>query len=548
MSGQNEWFDYALSMADEAGRGGRALTLVATRLEGLILDAEVEARLRTLVTAAGEVGEADVPRATRALFAALAHWLLEFMVAATYVRQDPGLDVEEIGVACGRWFSRLGTELSERDRQKTTMAILVKSLLNDANPFMVCRTDARGVTLVEAPLLIRVEHGKYLVTDEAENYLYHLDSTIDAFAADYSLVAARMGRELDARSYDKSSRTVKDMIAKVGHVRRMMAALVDEVGHMAPSEQQERQDQIRDAVEAVRGNREVVARYQEEVARIWRSWSGADMLEIMHERQGERLSDLRSLDEGLRVLAAVQSWMVDEYVSLGTRIEEVQRHYLRSSIVTTLFSPDDLLEEVARADVDNLDWLDALLLPATRPSPRVDFQIPALVTIDDMVRSPQDAPEPAGEVDLEQMIEGDEAARSREDASALALAERFGAWLVAGAGTVADWIGCQSPEDIFSDMATHDLTRLISSLLGGASVTRDHGSGEASVIDDAVLAGFGDATWLARTLPEDVEAIEVSVAGMEGEADYLGTDGTTDVHGLIDNVRFEVSVSARESG
>jgi hypothetical protein len=500
------------------------------------------------VTSAGDVSEADGPRATRALFAELAHWLLEFMVAATYVRQDPGLDVEEIGVACGRWFSRLGIELSEHDRAKTTMAILVKSLLNDANPFMVCRTDARGVTLVEAPLLIRVEHGKYLVTDEAENYLYHLDSTIDAFAADYSLVAARMGRELDARSYDKSSRTVKDMIAKVGHVRRMMASLVDEVGHMRPTEQRERQDQIKEAVDAVRGQREVVARYQEEVERIWRSWSGADMLDLMQERSSERLSDLRSLEEGLRVLTAVQSWMVDEYVTLGTRIEEVQRHYLRSSIVTTLFTPDDLLEEVARTDVDNLDWLDALLLPATRPCPKVDFQIPPLVTIDGLVRSPQEAPEVTPEVDLAQMIEGDEARQSREDGSALALAARFGAWLVSGAGTVADWIGEQSPEDIFSDMATHDLTRLVSSLLGGASVTREAKSHEASAIDDAVLAGFGDASWLARMLPEDVESIEVTVACIEGEADYLGTDGVTDVHGLIDNVRFEVSVSARESG
>jgi len=547
MSAETEWLDYALSMADEAGRGSHSLSLVATRLEGLPIDADVEGRLRTLASQATQASEADLPRATRALYAELAHWLLEFMVAASYVRQDPGLTVEEIAVACGRWFERLGQALSERERTACALAILVKSLLNDARPYLVCRTTGGGVTLEEAPLLIRVEHGLYHVTDEAENYLYHLDSTIDAFAADYSLVAARMGRELDARSYDKSSRTVKDMIAKVGHVRRQMATFVEEVAHLTHDEQQERFEQIRASVDAVRQNREAVGRYQDEVARIWRSWTGADALDLVRERQGERLRDLRSLEEGLRVLTAVQSWMIDEHARLADRIEEVERHYLRSSIVTTLFSPADLIEEVAREDVYALDWLDALLLPATRPRIRVDFQIPPLVTLDDMPRTPAPEEAESPKVDLEDLIAGDEdAERSREDASALELASRFAAWLASGAGMISEWLGEQDPEDIHADMANHDLTRLVSSLLGDTKSVRRQEGGRASVADDATLAGFADVSWLSRALPEEAEGIEVTAHLTGEETPYLGTDGMTDVHGLIDDVRFEVSVHARE--
>ena len=547
MSGGNEWLDYAVSMADEAGRAGHALSLVATRLEGLLIDTDIESRLRSLVEGGTGVAGQDLPRATRALYAELAHWILEFMVAASYVRQDPGLTVEEISVACGRWFERLGQVLSERERAKVTLAILVKSLLNDARPFMVCRTTTAGVSLVEAPLLIRVEHGLYHVTDEAENYLYHLDSTIDAFAADYSLVAARMGRELDARSYDKSSRTVKDMIAKVGHVRRQMTTFVEEVGHLTHDEQQERFEQIRTAVDAVRQNRDQVSRYQQEVARIWRSWSGADVLDLMRERQGERIHDLRSLEEGLRVLAAVESWMIDEYARLADRIEEVERHYLRSSIVTTLFSPTDLIEETAHADVGSLDWLDALLLPATRPRPQVAFAIPALVTLDDMVRNPTPEDDDASKVDLEDLIAGDEdARRSEEDAAALELARRFAAWLVGGAGTISEWLAGQDPTDIYQDMATHDLTRLVSSLLGDAKRVRRQEARHGSISDDAVLASFADTSWLARMLPKYADGIEVIAHTTQDETSYLGTNGTVDVHGLIDDVRFEVRDYAGE--
>ena len=205
MSGSNEWIDYALSMADSANASGRDFTLVANRLEGLSLVTEVEERLHRIALRNSNMSDVEAARATRGLFGELTRWLLEFMIAASYVRREQGLTEAELSFAVGRWFSRLGEALSDSSRTSITYAILVKALLNDARPFMVACTTSEGVSMVEAPLLIRVEHGRYYVTDETENYLYHFDSTIDEFATGYSLIATRMGRELDSRSYGKSS-------------------------------------------------------------------------------------------------------------------------------------------------------------------------------------------------------------------------------------------------------------------------------------------------------------------------------------------------------
>lgn len=550
---QDDWIEYALSMADDAGKGGRDLTLVATRLDGLSLEASVADRLRTVVQRQEEVGEDDVSRASRALFGELAHWLLEFMVAASYVRQERGLLEEELSFAIKRWFSRLGTELSESECAALTNSILVKSLLNDAKPFVVARTSARGISLVEAPLLVRVEHGRYRVTDEAENYLYHLDSTIDSFASDYTLVAARMGRELDSRSYGKSSHTVMEMVATVGHVRLLMSALVDETGRLGPDVQSERYEVIRRSVEEIRRGDEVERRYQEEVNRIWEGWSSGEEMDLIRETKGDRLADLRSLGEGLRVLSAAKSWMYDEYATLSERCEEVTRHYLRSSIVTTLFSLDDLMDEVAHANLRDVGWLDALLLPATRMQPDIGFSMPSMVTLDDMFeRVSSDETRPA--VDLEALLEGDEELEVPDDTRALDLARDFAQWLASGGGTLEDLIALRSPEQLYVDMESYDLARLVSSLLVGmssnqatTSVTdggRDGREEQVESTGQARLSSFADASWLREVLPAGADGLQVAVRKTGAEAAYLGSADGADVVGTLEDVRFEVTVDA----
>lgn len=528
---KDDWVEYALSMADDAGRGGRDLTLVATRLEGLSLEAAVADRLRLVVQRQQTFGEDDVSRASRALFGELAHWLLEFMVAASYVRQERGLLEEELSFAVGRWFSRLGTELSESERATLTNSILVKSLLNDARPFVVARTADEGVVLVEAPLLVRVEHGRYRVTDETENYLYHLDSTIDSFASDYTLVAARMGRELDSRSYDKSSHTVMEMVATVGHVRLLMSALVDETGRLGPDEQSERYEAIRRSVEEIRRGDEIERRYQEEVNRIWEGWSADDAMDHMRQTKGDRLADLRSLGEGLRLLSAAKSWMYDEYATLSERCEEVTRYYLRSSIVTTLFSLDDLMDEVAHANLRDVDWLDALLLPATCMRANIGYPMPPMVTIDDLYVQTREAEElPA--VDLDALMEGDEDAENPDDTRSVALARVFATWLAQGGDSLEEWVATRSPEDLFADMESYGLARLVSSLL-----TDD---GRSAPTGQSRLSSFADASWLEEVLPTAQRGLRVVACKTGDEVEYLGSGDGLDVYGTLEDLRFEV--------
>lgn len=527
----DDWVEYALSMADDAGRGGRDLTLVATRLEGLSLEAAVADRLRAVVQRQRTFGEDDVSRASRALFGELAHWLLEFMVAASYVRQERGLLEEELSFAVGRWFSRLGIELLEDERAALTNSILVKSLLNDARPFVVARTSGEGVALVEAPLLVRVEHGRYRVTDEAENYLYHLDSTIDSFASDYTLVAARMGRELDSRSYDKSSHTVMEMVATVGHVRLLMSALVDETGRLGPDEQTERYEAIRRSVEEIRRGDEVERRYQEEVSRIWEGWSADDAMDRMRQTKGDRLAHLRSLGEGLRVLSAAKSWMYDEYATLSERCEEVTRHYLRSSIVTTLFSLDDLMDEVAHANLRDVDWLDALLLPATRTQAGIGYSMPPMVTLDDMYVQARDT-EDLPALDLDALMEGDEDAENPDDTRLVVLAREFAAWLARGGGSLEEWIAARGPEDLCADMESYGLARLVSSFLVGSD--RDAAKGQGR------LTSFADASWLEEVLPPAQKDLRVVARKTGGEVAYLGSRDGLDVCGTLEDLRFEV--------
>lgn len=541
MSGSTEWLDYALSMADGASRGGHDFMLVSNRLEGLSLDAEVEDRLRRIAAASPLLPDEDAPRATRGLYGELTRWLLEFMVAASYVRKEQGLAEDELSFAVGKWFSRLGEDLAVASRRRIAMSILVKGFLNEARPFLVACTTPEGIRMVEAPLLVRVEHGRYFVTDEAENYLYHFDSTIDEFASDYSLIAARMGRELDAKSYDKSSRTVKDMIARVGHVRRQMNTLVEETGHLGPDEQWERYEAIKQSVDAIRGHREVVQRYHEEVARIWESWSNQDAMDFARETRGDRLSDLRSLEEGLRVLSAVESWMYDEYGGLSDRCAEVTQHYLRSSIVASLFSLDDLVEEVARANLRGLDWLDGLLLPATKPEPRVHFVIPPLVTLDEMMRPPKVQTE-ATSLDYESLgdVVEDEAG-VREDRTVRDLAHRFGSWIEAGGGSLADWFACQSADKTFADMHAHDLTRLIASLL---VADEDAVSGNVATRDEAPLESFAHAGWIRQVLSHAADDLRVVVDKGDGVTSYEGVGEQTVVRGVVDDVRIEVARNA----
>ena len=544
---RDDWIEYALSMADDANSGGRDLTLVATRLEGMALESSVAERLRAIVQRQGTVGEDEVSRASRALFGELAHWLLEFMVAASYVRQERGLLEEELSFAVARWFSRLGTELSDSERTALTNAILVKSLLNDARPYVAARTTAHGVALVEAPLLVRVEHGRYRVTDEAENYLYHLDSTIDSFASDYTLVAARMGRELDSRSYRKSSHTVMEMVATVGHVRLLMSALVNETGRLGPDEQSERYEAIRRSVEEIRRGDEVERRYQEEVNRIWEGWSAGEDMDLIRETKGDRLADLRSLSEGLRVLAVAKSWMYDEYATLSERCEEVTRHYLRSSIVTTLFSLDDLIDEVARTDLDDVGWLDALLLPATCMRADVAFAMPSMVTLDDMfqqVRDEEDVPA----IDLDALLEGDDEQEVPDDTRTVELARDFACWLAREGGSLEDWIARRSPEELFGDMASFDLARLVSSLLVGALSSPSAADGATDVpaapVGQGRLSSFADASWLDEALPEGMGGLRVTARKTGAEAAYLGSDCGADVYGTLEDLWFEVTVDA----
>lgn len=532
---KDDWVEYALSMADDAGKGGRDLTLVATRLEGLSLEAAVADRLRLIVQRQQTFGEDDVSRASRALFGELAHWLLEFMVAASYVRQERGLLEEELSFAVGRWFSRLGTELYEVERATLTNSILVKSLLNDAKPFVVARTSDEGVVLVEAPLLVRVEHGRYRVTDETENYLYHLDSTIDSFASDYTLVAARMGRELDSRSYDKSSHTVMEMVATVGHVRLLMSALVDETGRLGPDEQSERYEAIRRSVEEIRRGDEIERRYQEEVNRIWEGWSADDAMDHMRQTKGDRLADLRSLGEGLRLLSAAKSWMYDEYATLSERCEEVTRHYLRSSIVTTLFSLDDLMDEVAHADLCDVDWLDVLLLPATCMRANIDYPMPPMATLDDLYVQTREAEE-LTTVDLDALMEGDEDAENPDDTRSVALARDFATWLAQGGDSLEEWVATRSPEDLFADMESYGLARLVSSLLTDDGRSAPTGQGR--------LSSFADASWLEEILPPAQRGLRVVAYKTGDEVEYLGSGDGLDVHGTLEDLRFEVVAHA----
>ena len=545
MSGSNEWIDYALSMADSANASGRDFTLVANRLEGLSLVTEVEERLHRIALRNSNMSDVEAARATRGLFGELTRWLLEFMIAASYVRREQGLTEAELSFAVGRWFSRLGEALSDSSRTSITYAILVKALLNDARPFMVACTTSEGVSMVEAPLLIRVEHGRYYVTDETENYLYHFDSIIDEFATGYSLIATRMGRELDSRSYGKSSRTVNEMISRVGHVRRQMNALVEDTGHLDSDEQWERYESIRRSVDAIREHREAVQRYRQEVTWIREGWSNYDVMDRMRETRGERLSDLRSLEEGLRVLAAVESWMYDEYAGLSDRCAEVTRHYLHSNIVTTLFSLDDLIDEVVRTDICDLEWLDALLLPVTSPNPAIDFEMPPLVLIDEMTRSTRSIEE-APSVDYESLADDrDEEAIASEDQSVMELAQRFASWLRSGGGSLADWIAHQSSEDVFADMKTHDLTRLVGSFLIGGAVGRTTllTSMQASH-ETAPVSSFADSSWINEVLPHGREKTYIHVSVLDDTVAYEGAKDGAAIRGMLDNVQFEVSHDA----
>lgn len=545
MSGQNEWIDYALSMADSASASGRDFTLVASRLEGLSLVAEVEHRLHRIAIRNSSMSDMEAARTTRGLFGELARWLLEFMIAASYVRREQGLSEGELSFAVARWFSRLGETLSDSSRASITFAILVKALLNDARPFMVACTTNEGVRMVEAPLLIRVEHGRYYVTDETENYLYHFDSTIDEFATGYSLIATRMGRELDSKSYDKSSRTVNEMIARVGHVRRQMNALVEDTGHLDSDEQWERYESIRRSVDTIREHREAVQRYHQEVTRIRESWSNYDVMDRMRETRGQRLSELRSLEEGLRVLAAVESWMYDEYAGLSDRCAEVTRHYLHSNIVATLFSLDDLIDEAVRTNICDLEWLDTLLLPVTSPNYAIDFEMPPLVLIDEMTRSTRSIEE-APSLDYESLADDrDDETIATEDQSVMELAQRFSSWLRSGGGSLADWIARQSPDDVFADMKTHDLTRLVGSFL-----TEDHMDGADCATTKTVprevapVTSFADSSWVYEVLPQNSAKMRIKVGVLEDSVSYEGAKDVAAIRGVLDNVRFEVSHDA----
>lgn len=559
MSVTDEWIEYAFAMADDASVGARGgdLALVATRLEGLSLDGEVERQLRRVVRRSATIDEQATGRAVHDLYGELARWLMEFMVASGYVRRERGLSEDEVSAAIGRWFSRLGIELADAERARLAEGIIVKSMLNGARPYLLARTSPEGVAMVEAPLLVRMEHGRFVVTDEAENYLYHLDSTIDSFASDYSLVAARMSRELDSRSFGKSSHTVREMVAKVGHVRVLMEALVRDAGRLGPDEQDERFASIRRGVEGIRANDDVERRYRDEVSRIWESWTGEGAMDRMRETRGDRLADLRALDEGLRMLLAVKSWMYDEYVTLAERCEEAMRHYLRSSIITQLFSLDDLADEVAHADVRDLEWLDLLLLPATRPCARVPLSMPAMATLDGMVRATA-VEEGPSLPDYDAMLEGDNDADSAAaDASAaLALSRDFSAWLVRGGGTLSDWLEQRDPDLTYADMATFDLVRLVSSLLGadktaGAGPATGAAAGRATVANKRAtpqghVASFADGSWLPAALPQDASGLCVRAAKTGDEARYLGSYGGVDIHGTMDDVRFEVTRDAGE--
>lgn len=544
MSGSSEWMDYALSMADSANASGRDFTLVASRLEGLSLVSEVEEHLRRIALRNSNMTDAEAARATRGLFGELARWLLEFMIAASYVRREQGFTEEELSLAVGRWFSRLGEILTDANRKGVTFAILVKALLNDARPFMVACTTSEGVRMVEAPLLVRVEHGRYYVTDETENYLYHFDSTIDEFATGYSLIATRMGRELDSRSYDKSSRTVNEMISRVGHVRRQMNTLVEDTGHLDSDEQWERYESIRRSVDAIREHRETVRRYYAEVIRIRENWSNYDVMDQMRETRGNRLFDLRSLEEGLRILAAVESWMYDEYASLSDRCAEVTRHYLHSSIVSTLFSLDDLMDEVIRTNVCDLEWLDTLLLPVTCPNIAVGYRMPPLVTIDEMMRSTK-VVEEAPSIDYESLAyDTEEETRTSEDQAAMELAQRFASWLYSGGGSLLDWIEAQSAEDVFTDMKAHDLTRLVGSFLVEENVDGAPQSIIASAASEvAPVTSFADPSWVNEVLPHSKKT-HVQASVLEDSVPYEGAKDGTAIHGILDNVRFEVSYDA----
>lgn len=543
MSTRDEWMDYALAMADGADRDGRELTLVASRLEGLSLDAGVESHLRRIVLRHGSVDEEQLARASRTLFAELAHWLLEFMVAASYVRQERGLRAEELAFAVERWFSRLGSQLTEDAVTGITRAILVKSLLNEARPFMVTRTGRTGIALVEAPLLVRVEHGMYRVTDEAENYLYHLDSTIDSFASEYSLVAARMGRELESRNYEKSSGTVMSLVATVGHVRLLMGKLVEEAGRVGPDEQAERYDTIRRSVDEIRRADDIERSYREEVARIWEGWSSENGMDRVRELHGEGLASLRSLNEGLRVLAAAKSWMYDEYATLSERCETAVRHYLRSGIVTTLFSLDDLVEEVARTDLGDASWLDELLLPATRPQAHVGFPSPAMITLDGMVR---DTVEQQGHSapDLETLLEGDEVTETPREAVALGLARDFASWLAGGGGSVSDWVAEREPKALYDDMAAYDLARLVSSLLSVGDAPNPPASPSSQDATAQELTCFSDTSWLTVFGPSSLGHATVRATKAADEVGYVGNDGAREIHGTLDEVLFEVKAHA----
>ncbi len=542
MSSTNDWLNYALSMADNATAGGREFTLVASRLEALPLVGEVDNRLRRIASQSGNASEADAARAARGLYSELARWLLEFMIAASYVRREQGLTEDELAIAVGRWFSRLGEELTEAGRKSIARSILVKSLLNDARPFMVASMTDAGIAMVEAPLLVRVAHGRYYVTDEAENYLYHIDSTIDEFASDYSLIAARMGRELDSKSYGKSSRTVKEMIARVGHVRRQMDALVEDTGHLGPDEQWERYELIRGSVETIREHREVVQRYHEEVARIWENWANYDAVEHARETRGDQLASLRSLEEGLRVLTAVESWMYDEYAGLSDRCAQVTRHYLRSSVVTTLFSLDDLMSNVAHAGPADLDWLDLLLLPVTCPTVDIDFAIPPMASLDDMVRSPRAEAE-APTLDLEAMLDNMDAdVDEHENEQALELARRFARWLNAGGGDLDAWLAQQTPEQVYDAMASHDLTRLIASFLCEPTSGEERaGHGKEVAGDAAPITSFADPSWVSNVLGGRGNGVRVVAEPLDGSVAYEGSQAQDAVRGILDNIRFEVT-------
>ena len=547
---KDDWVEYALSMADDAERGGRDLSLVSARLEALTLEASMDERLRSIIRRQQTSSEEGLPGMARSLFGEFAHWILEFMVAASYMRQERSLSEEELSVAVARWFSRYGMELSEAERTSLTNSFLVKSLLNDAKPFMVMRTAGAQVSLVEAPLLVCVEHGRYRVTDETENYLYHLDSTIDSFASGYSLMAARMGRELDSRSYGKSSHTVMEMIAAVGHIRRLMATLVDETGRIGPDEQSERFEAIKRNIDAIRASDTVEHRYREEVARIWESWSAEEAMDRIREMRGDRLSHLRSLHEGLRILDAAKTWMYDEYATLSERCEEVTRHYLRSSIVTTLFSLDDLMDKVAHTDLSDVGWLDTLLLPATCIQAGVAYEMPPMVTLDTMFKQIAEEEERVSP-DLNALLEADEQEDVEDEIKADELAKAFGAWLSRGGGSVEEWIASRSPEELYSDMQSFDLARLLSSLLmlevedvhGATSLSHDGAFEHDSKPGRGRIASFADATWLHETLSPALASLRVCATKTGEVVEYLGSSESADVVGTLEDIRFEVTVN-----